>query len=555
MTTKFVTGKPSTMGDSYQLNTTTIIRHSARTFPEQEIVYRTTNGEWGRYTYGEAYARTQGIANALESIGVEPGDVVGILDWNSKRHFELYWAIPGTGAVMLQMNLRLPPLDLGYVTTHSGASVILVDETLLPVAEGLAAHSPGVREWVIMSDRPMSEITTTLPNARHFEELVADADPEYHWPIIDKKSAYSACYTTGTTGRPKGIFYSHRSIYLHTLACAASLDISADDTVMPVTPMFHCQSWGFPQAAVYSAAKIVLPGRYQAEDLPALVDTLISEEVTVANGAPAIFQPMLSYIKTLDPMPDLSQARLISGSTEPALSLMRDFYELTGANVIHAFGATESSPFVSVNLGLKPSMLGTVSDEEMWDRKRSQGLPVNGIDIRVVDSEDRDLPFDGESVGEVLLRGPWIAERYHELEDDADRFLDGYWRTGDVGSVDQFGYLKLTDRLKDVIKSGGEWISSIDMENAIVGIPRVADAAVISVPHPKWEERPLALVVTTDGEPLALDELHAGLAGRFAKWQLPEEIVHVAQLPRTGVGKIDKKALRLEHADVYGSSA
>lgn len=264
---------------------------------------------------------------------------------------------------------------------------------------------------------------------------------------------------------------------------------------------------------------------------------------------------MLSYIKTLDPMPDLSQARLISGSTEPALSLMRDFYELTGANVIHAFGATESSPFVSVNLGLKPSMLGTVSDEEMWDRKRSQGLPVNGIDIRVVDSEDRDLPFDGESVGEVLLRGPWIAERYHELEDDADRFLDGYWRTGDVGSVDQFGYLKLTDRLKDVIKSGGEWISSIDMENAIVGIPRVADAAVISVPHPKWEERPLALVVTTDGEPLALDELHAGLAGRFAKWQLPEEIVHVAQLPRTGVGKIDKKALRLEHADVYGSSA
>nr|MBP6684703.1 AMP-binding protein [Leucobacter sp.] len=376
MTTKFVTGKPSTMGDSYQLNTTTIIRHSARTFPEQEIVYRATTGEWGRYTYGEAYIRMQRIANALESLGVVPGDVVGVLDWNSKRHFELYWAIPGTGAVMLQMNLRLPPQDLGYVTTHSGASVILVDETLLPVAEGLAAHSPGVREWVIMSDRPMSEIETTLPNARHFEDLVAAADSEYEWPIIDEKSAYSACYTTGTTGRPKGIFYSHRSIYLHTLACAASLDVSTDDTVMPVTPMFHCQSWGFPQAAAYSASKIVLPGRYQAEDLPALVDTLISEGVTVANGAPAIFQPMLNYIKTLESVPDLSRARLISGSTEPALSLMREFYELTGANVIHAYGATETSPFVTVNLGLKPSLRGAVSNEEMWDRKRSQGLPV-----------------------------------------------------------------------------------------------------------------------------------------------------------------------------------
>ncbi|KAM9862041.1 long-chain-fatty-acid--CoA ligase [Leucobacter sp. BZR 635] len=554
MTTKFVTGKPSTMGDSYQLNTTTIIRHSARTFPEQEIIFRTATGGWDRYTYADSYARTQRIANALESLGVSPGDVVGILDWNSKRHFELYWAIPGTGAVMLQMNLRLPPGDLGYVTAHSGASVILVDETLLPVAEGLAAHSPGVTDWVIMSDRPMSEIETTLPNARHFEDLVAAANPDYDWPVVDEMSAYSACYTTGTTGRPKGIFYSHRSIYLHTLTAAASLDIGADDTVMPVTPMFHCQSWGFPQAAVYSAAKIVLPGRYQAEDLPALVDKLIEEEVTVANGAPAIFQPMLDYVKTLDPKPDLSRARLVSGSTEPSLSLMREFYELTGANVIHAYGATETTPFVAVNLGLKPSLRGTMTDEEMWDRKRSQGLIVNGIDVRVIDAEGNTLPHDGESVGEILLRGPWIAERYFDLDDDGDHFLDGHWRSGDVGSVDADGYLKLTDRLKDVIKSGGEWISSIDMENAIVGIPRVADAAVISIPHPRWEERPLALVVTTDGTPLTLEELHAGLAERFAAWQLPEHIVHVDTLPRTGVGKIDKKALRLEHAGTSTST-
>lgn len=554
MTAAFITGLPSTLGDSYQLNTTTIIRHAARTHGEQGIVFRTASGGWDEYTYADAYARAQRIANALGSIGVAAGDVVGILDWNSKRHFELYWAIPGTGAVMLQMNLRLPAQDLGYVTGHSGASVILVDETLLPVAEGLAAHSPGVREWVIMSDRPMSEIETSLPNARHFEDLVAAAEPDYSWPIIDERSAYSACYTTGTTGRPKGVFYSHRSIYLHTLTAAASLGINADDSVMPVTPMFHCQSWGFPQAAVYSGAKIVLPGRYQAEDLPALVDKLIEEEVTVANGAPAIFQPMLEYIKTLDPLPDLGRARLISGSTEPALSLMREFYELTGANVIHAYGATETTPFVSVNLGLKPAMRGTMSDTEMWDRKRKQGLPVTGIDIRVVDGEGVDLPHDGSSVGEILLRGPWITERYHELDDDEGHFLDGYWRSGDVGSIDEYGYLKLTDRLKDVIKSGGEWISSIDMENAIVGLPHVADAAVISIPHPKWQERPLALVVTTDGEPLQLEELREGLAGKFAKWQLPDLVVTVAQLPRTGVGKLDKKVLRAEHADAYGAA-
>lgn len=554
MTAQFVTGLPSTIGDSYQLNTSTIIRHAARTYPEQEIIFRTPTGGWESYSYGEAYARAQRIANALGGLGVAPGDVVGILDWNSKRHFELYWAIPGTAAVMLQMNLRLAPQDLGYVVAHSGASVILVDETLIPVAEALAAQSTGVREWVIMSDRPMSEISTSLPGARHFEDLVAAADPEFAWPVIDERSAYSACYTTGTTGRPKGVFYSHRSIYLHTMTTAAALGMSPDDTVMPVTPMFHCQSWGFPQAAVLSAARLVLPGRYQAEDLPALVDKLIEEGVTVANGAPAIFQPMLGYMKTLTPPPDLSGARLISGSTEPALSLMREFAETTGAEVIHAYGATETSPFVSVNMGMKPAMRGTLSEEEQWDLKRRQGLPIVGVDIRVVDAEGNDVPSDGKTVGEVLLRGPWIADRYHDQDDDSEHFFDGYWRSGDVGSLDEHGYLKLTDRLKDVIKSGGEWISSIDMENAIVGMDRVADAAVISVPHPKWEERPLALVVTTDGEPISVAEVHAALAGAFAKWQLPDLVIHVSQLPRTGVGKLDKKVLRNEHEGAYAQA-
>ncbi|MCZ0914514.1 long-chain-fatty-acid--CoA ligase [Gordonia amicalis] len=551
MTTEIVRGLPSTHGDSYQLNTTTLIRHSARTYPEQEIVSRAADGSWDRYTYADCYARTQRAANVLTGLGVKPADVVGVLDWNSRRHFELYWAIPGTGAVMLQMNLRLAPEDLGFVTSHSEASVVLVDESLLPVAEAIAPHAPGVRQWVVMTDRPSAEISTSLPDVVFFEDLMAAAEPSFDWPVIEEKSSYSACYTTGTTGRPKGVYYSHRGIYLHTLAEAANLGMDASDAVMLITPMFHSSCWGLPQSAIFSAAKVVLPGRYQADDTAMLVDTMIDEGVTIANGAPAIFQPMLDYITTLDEKPDFSRARLLCGATEPALSLMRGFADLTGADIIHAYGATETTPMVTINRGLKYTLQGRISDEEKWDLKRSQGLPLNGIDVRVVDADGNDLPHDGVSQGELLFRGPWITERYHNLDDDADKFLDGYWRSGDVGVIDENGYMKLTDRLKDVVKSGGEWISSIDMENAIVAHPRVAEAAVIGVEHPKWQERPVVLVATTDGEDIDIDEVHALLVDRFAKWQLPDTVIRVDRLPRTSVGKLDKKNMRGEYGDLY----
>ncbi|EGD54424.1 long-chain-fatty-acid--CoA ligase [Gordonia neofelifaecis] len=549
--TDIVRGLPSTHGDSFQLNTTTLIRHAARTFPEQQIVYRTPDGGWDRYTYADAYARIQQAANVLTGLGVGPADVVGILDWNSKRHFELYWAIPGTAAVMLQMNLRLAPEDLGYVTTHSGASVVLVDESLLPAARELAPHAPGVRTWVVMSDRPSSEIDPGLPNAVFFEDLMAEASAEYDWPVIDETSAYSACYTTGTTGRPKGVYYSHRGIYLHTMAQAAAVKMGSDDTVMLITPMFHGQSWGLPQSAVYSQAKVVLPGRYAAEDTSVLVDAMIAEQVTVANGAPAIFGPMLAYLETLDEAPDLSRARLLCGATEPPLSMMRGFFELTGADVIHAYGATETTPFVTVNAGIKPTLTG-LSDDQRWDLKRCQGLPVNGIEVRIVDAAGADLPHDGVAEGELLIRGPWITERYHDLDDaPGERFIDGFWRSGDVATIYPNGYLKVVDRLKDVVKSGGEWISSIDMENAVVAHPRVAEAAVIGVAHPKWQERPVVLLATVDGDDVPLSEIHDLLATRFAKWQLPDTVIRVDALPRTSVGKLDKKVMRVEYADLY----
>lgn len=315
------------------------------------------------------------------------------------------------------------------------------------------------------------------------------------------------------------------------MAMAAAVGLRRDDTAMLITPMFHGQSWALPHTAVWAAAKIILPGRYMAEHTELLVDMMIAENVTVANGAPAIFQPMLDYIKTLAVKPDFSRVRLLSGATEPALSLMREFYELTGADLVQGYGATETTPLIAMNIGIKPALRGAISDDENWDLKRCQGLPVSGIDIRIVDADGNDLPHDGNSVGEVLVRGPWVIERYHKLDDDADRFLDGYWRSGDVGKIYPNGYFKLTDRIKDVVKSGGEWISSIDMENAIVGHPKVREAAVIGVAHPKWQERPLALVVPVAGAELTRDDILAVLDGLFAKWQLPDTILFVDELP------------------------
>ncbi|MFV0534137.1 MAG: long-chain-fatty-acid--CoA ligase [Cumulibacter sp.] len=552
---ELVTGMPATHGDHYQLNTTTLLRHAARTYPEQEIAYRDSNGQWQRYTYADCWQRSAQIAGMLSSLGAQPGDVVGVLDWNSIRHWELYWGIPGIGAVMLQMNLRLATEDLGYVTNHANARFVCVDETLLPIAEKLAEVATGVEKWIVMSDKPLDQISTSLGNVVHFEDLVRAESTTYDWPMIAETSAYSACYTTGTTGSPKGVYYSHRGIYVHSSSLALAVRMNREDAVMMITPMFHASCWGLPQAAVMTAAKVVLPGQYSAEDTGMLVDAIVSESVTVAPGAPAIFQPMINYIKTLDERPDLSKARLICGATEPPISMMRDFYDYTGADVIHGYGATETTPMVACNLGMKPSLADKLSEEERWDLKRYQGLPLSGVDFRIVDADNNDLPHDGSAQGEVLLRGPWIIEKYHNLqespEESAARFHEGYWRSGDVGMISDTGYLKLTDRIKDVVKSGGEWISSIDMENAILGHPKVRDAAVVGISHPKWQERPVAIVVTDPTDPVSLQEVQEVLVGKFAKWQLPDHLEIVDVLPRTSVGKLDKKVMRVQYGDLY----
>ena len=550
-----VSGFPSTMGDDVQLNTTTLIRHAARTHGDREIVYRTNDGGWDRYTYAGAYGRIQRGANALRSLGVGQATRFEVIDWNSRRHFELYWAIPGLAAVMVQLNLRLGPEDLSYVISDSDTSVICVDESLLPLAEAVAPSMPSVTTWIIMSDKPMNEIQTSLPNAHHYEDLLAASEPDIDWPVVDERSAYSACYTTGTTGRPKGVFYSHRAIYLHSYAIAVNVGMTLQDCTMLITPMFHGQAWGLPQAATLMANKIVLPGRYYAEDTGALTDALIAEGVTITNGAPVIFLPMLHYIETLEAKPDLSRLRMLSGATEPPLPMMRGFKDLTGAETVHAYGATETTPLVTMNT-YKPSVLSRLSPGELLDLKRKQGLPVSGVDIRLIDGDGNDVAWDGVTQGEICVRGPWVTSSYHNMpaEDLVDRFVDGYWRSGDVGTIDADGYLKVTDRIKDVIKSGGEWISSIDMENLLLSHPGIAAAAVVGLPHPKWQERPFVLIVPSGNADVKLDDVRAHLSSAFATWQLPEAIEIVTEIPRTSVGKFNKLLIRNEHAAVFAGA-
>lgn len=543
-----VHGYPSTMQDDYQLTMGRLIRQAVRSYPDTEIVHRNSAGEWGRTTYAENFDRIKRAAAALTDLGVNVADRVGVMDWNSLRHYELYWAVPAIGAVFTQLNLRLSEDDLLYVINDSQASVILVDETLVPVMEALAARAHGVKTWVILSD---GAIEHQLPNAVYYEELIADATPGAAWPNIAETSAFAAGYTTGTTGRPKGVFYSHRSQYLHAYGFIAGMGMSPEDVVMPITPMFHVLTWGTVQATVLAGAKLVLPGQFSADSLGEITDAITDEGVTVTNGVPAIFSPMLEVLKAKG-VTDLTGLRLLCGGSEPPLSMMTGYRDAFNAEVIHAYGATETSPLVSVNR-ITPPMRARLTEEEITAYASKQGrIPVT-VELKIVDGMGNEVPADGETSGEMLIKGPWITASYHGMPEDelAAHFVDGYWRSGDVATIDENGFIKITDRLKDVIKSGGEWISSIDMENAMVGHPKVAQAAVVGLQHPKWEERPFLLLVLKDGANITREEVDEHLLQYFAKWQLPEQFEVVDEIPATSVGKIDKKVIRKQYEDLY----
>jgi len=553
MSSKPIMGFPATSQDDYQLNVTRILQHAARSFGRQEVVSIKLDGTKRRLTYSEVYGRVKRLANALTGLGAGIGDRIGVLDWNSHRHLEAYFGIPGLGSVLLLLNIRLTPADLGYVVNHAEAKYILVDETLLPLAEAIAGQCPTVKGYIILTDKPLSEINTKLSPIYHYETLLKDAKEDIDWPDLNERSAYGACYTTGTTGRPKGVYYSHRNVCLHAMAIGTNAEMTSRDCYYQLVPMFHALGWGMPQAAFLIGVKYVLPGMYNIMDLGSLAEPLVSEGVTVSAGAPALFMPMLEYIRKLDKKPDLTGARFLSGATEPSLTLMKDYFNLTGAEIVHAYGATETTPLVTVNK-LKPWLENELSDDEKWDLKRKQGYPVVGLDVKIVDHMDKELPHDGKSPGEILVRGPWITGSYYNAPGSESQFTeDGYWRSGDAGTMDAECYIKITDRVKDLIKSGGEWISSVDMENETMAHPAVLEAAVAGVAHPKWEERPVVLAVLRQefkGK-VTKEDIVAHLAKKFAKWQLPDEVVFVEAIPKTSVGKFDKKVIREQYKDIY----
>ncbi|MBY9018707.1 MAG: long-chain-fatty-acid--CoA ligase [Candidatus Lokiarchaeota archaeon] len=539
-------------GNNYQLNVTKLMEHAIRNFSRQEIISRRNDGTLFRYTYKDSYIRMKKLANALESLGIKIGDRIGVIAWNSHQHFEIYYGLPGMGAVMVSLNMRLAPQDLSHVINHSGSKVIILEEDLIPIVEKVSDLTKNIKKYIIITDKDLSEIETTLNPIFSFESLLNQASEEYKWPYLDENAAYAACYTSGTTGKPKGVYYSHRNAYIQAIMFAAQFSMSVNDVVFQMVPMFHVLGWSKPQAATYVGAKLIFSGRWNLDDLDRLSELIVKEKVTISAAVPTVYMAMLENFKKREEKPDFRGARFICGGAEPPFSLMKGMWDFTGGELIHSYGSTEAMAITTLNM-FKPWLRQELSDEELWELKKKQGTIVSGLDVKIVDEEGKELPKDGKSSGEILLKGPWITRSYFNAPETRDSFTeDGYFKTGDAGSIDSEGYLKITDRIKDVIKSGGEWISSIDMENFLMSHSSILEAAVVGIPHPKWDERPLVLVKLRENtQTLEKEDIKKYLLKKFAKWQLPDEILFIDEISKTSVGKLDKKKIREEYKQLY----
>ncbi len=530
----------------FPLTLTHFLERARTFFSHAEIVTRLPDKTLVRSTYGDFYKRTSQLAHALTRLGVKPGDRVATLCWNHQRHLEAYFGIPAIGAVVHTLNLRLHPNELGYIANHAEDKIVIVDRTLLPLWRKFADQVRSVEHVIVVSDiaAPEGEVGSELD----YEQLLAVEKTEYDFPALAEDSAAMICYTSGTTGNPKGVVFSHRSTTLHTLVVCMvdTLGVREADTLLPVVPMFHAAAWGLPFAAVATGAKIVFPGPHL--DPQSLLDLMAAERVTIPAGVPTIW---LGILQLLDQNPgkwDLQAVRsmVVGGAAAPP-AMIDGFKERHNLEVTHAWGMTEMNPLGTL-ARVKTRLAGKTSAETLPIRS-SQGYSVPFVEQRHVSEDGKVLPWDGETMGELEVRGPWVASSYFSNE-GADRFTaDGWFKTGDVVTIDSEGYLRITDRSKDVIKSGGEWISSVAIENALMSHPAVLEAAVFAAKHTKWSERPLAAIVVKEGKTVTKDELREHLEPKFAKFWLPDDYIFMSQIPRTSTGKFLKTKLRELHGD------
>jgi fatty-acyl-CoA synthase len=531
----------------YPLTLTALLNHGTSLFGKKEIVTRVGEGTV-RATYADAARRARRLASGLAKLGVADGDRVATLCWNHQQHYELYLAVPCMGAVLHTVNFRLFPDQVAFILNDAEDRVVVVDASLLPLLDQIVPQLKSVRDVVVIGRKPEGLDCIGGRPIHAYDDVVASGDEDFTFPALDEQHAAAMCYTSGTTGNPKGVVYSHRAMVLHTLGEALPdvLNIRERDVIMPVVPMFHVNAWGLPFTATMVGATLVLPG---AAPTPAdLIRLIETERVTLAAGVPTIWLGVLAALDKGNH--DIrSVERIVCGGSAPPRAMMERYETKYGVPFLHAWGMTEMSPLGSVSR-LK-TYLSDLEGDDRWRYLTSQGLASPLVDIKAVDEEGRDVPWDGKALGELVVRGPWVTAGYFNDPTSGERFTeDGWFRTGDVVTIDPEGYFTIVDRTKDLVKSGGEWISTIELENALVGHPAVAEACVIAVPHPKWSERPLACVVLRDnaGE-VSPAELIDFLKPSFAKWWLPDDVVFVSDLPRTGVGKLDKKVLRDQYRE------
>lgn len=528
-----------------QLRVAGILEHAAKWHGDTEVVSRLPEGGIHRYTYAEAHQRSKQLANALLKIGVADGDRVATIAWNTHRHFELYYGVAGIGAVCHTINPRLFPEQLVYIINHAEDRLLFFDLTFLPLVEKLAPACLKVEKWVLMAGPEHLPAASAMPGLCSYEDLLAAESADYAWPMLDENTACSLCYTSGTTDEPKGVLYSNRSTLLHAMAISLpdALNCSALDVIMPVVPMFHVNAWGLPYAAPLNGAKLVLPGA--GMDAASLYELFESEGITFSAGVPTIWLGLLQFMREGKRRFSTLHRTVVGGSACPP-ALMKAFEEELGVTIKHAWGMTETSPLGTA--GHLKSKHAHLSPADSQAVRVKQGRVVFGVDMKIVGDDGESLPHDGVAFGDLLVRGPWVVGDYFNSGTPGELTADGWFRTGDVATIDADGFMQITDRSKDVIKSGGEWISSIDLENLAVGHPAVAEAAVIGVPSAKWSERPLLVVVRRPGMDVSAEDLLAFFKGKVAHFSEPDAVEFVDQLPHTATGKLLKTQLRKDFA-------